>query len=98
MKAFKIASIYDDYVVIMGKKLDSKTKLDKTIANTSNKLIDRNSDILVIDSFDGAQHRRTSKDRTNIVSFSSQIVTLERLKSGYSTATSRNILTWQQMI
>ena len=54
--------------------------------------------IIIIDSFDGAQHRRTSKERTNIVSFSSQMLTLNSIKAGYSTSASRNILTWQQMI
>ena len=98
IKACKIAGSYDDYVVMMGKKLASKTKLDRTTANTSNKLIDSNSDIIVIDSFDGAQYWRTSKDRTNIISFSSQMITLDSIKAGYSTSVSRNILTWQQRI
>ena len=56
VKACKIAGNYDDYIIMMGSKLDRKTKLDTTIATTSTKLIDSNSDIIVIDSFDGAQH------------------------------------------
>ena len=98
VKACKIAGNYDDYIMMMAKKLDNKNKIVTNNATTTNKLIETNSDIIVIDSFDGAQHQRTSKDRTNIVSFSSQMITLESIKAGYSTATSRNILTWQQII
>ena len=98
VKACKIVGDYDDYVVMMGNKLNSKNKIDITNANNCTNLLDCNSDIIIIDSFDGAQHRRTSKERTNIVSFSSQMLTLNSIKAGYSTSASRNILTWQQMI
>ena len=81
----------------MAKKLDCKNKLVKS-NNNNDKLIHSNSDLIVIDSYYGVQHRRTEKERTNIISFSSQMITTESIKAGYSTSISRNILTWQQMI
>ena len=94
IKVCKIENSYDDYIMIMINKLDNMNKL----VESNNKIIDADSHIIVIDSYDGAQHRRTQKDRTNIVSFSSQMITLQSIKAGYSTAVSKNILTWQQMI
>ena len=103
LKASKIDGCYDDYIFLMAQKLDKKNNLVASInlqtnLENSSTLIDEKSDIIIIDSYDGVQHRLTQKDRTNIVSFSSQMITSESIKAGYSTAVSRNILTWQQMI
>ena len=51
----------------------------------------------MIDSHDGAEHGKTNKDVTNIVSFSSKLVTKKSLAGGYGGGTSLDILTWQQM-
>ena len=97
LKACKIDGCYDDYIYMMAKKLNNRNKLVAT-DNNENRLIHNDSNIIVIDSYDGAQHRKTAKNRTNIISFSSQMITKESIKAGYSTSVSRNILTWQQMI
>ena len=55
-------------------------------------------DILVINSYDGAEHTNTKKGKTGIVSFSSQMCSTSTIKDGASTAKSMNILTWQQMV
>ena len=56
------------------------------------------ADIIVIDSYDDADHRQTNDDRTSIVSSSLQFLTPRRVASGFSTSNSLHILTWQQMI
>ena len=55
-------------------------------------------DVLVINSYDGAEHTNTKKGKTGIVSFSSQMCSTSTIKDGSSTAKSMNILTWQQMV
>ena len=55
-------------------------------------------DILVINSYDGAEHTNTKKGKTGIVSFSSQMCSTSTIKDGASTTKSMNILTWQQMV
>ena len=55
-------------------------------------------DLIVIDSFDGAEHSKSNKNRTSLISFSSQMFTPSLINSGTITAgSSLNILTWQQM-
>ena len=55
-------------------------------------------DLIVIDSFDGAEHSKSNKNRTSLISFSSQMFTPSMINSGAITAgSSLNILTWQQM-
>ena len=56
-----------------------------------------NEKMVMIDSHDGAEHGKTNKDVTNIVSFSSKLVTKKSLAGGYGGGTSLDILTWQQM-
>ena len=51
----------------------------------------------MIDSHDGADHGKTNKNVTNIVSFSSKLVSQKSLDGGYGGGTSLDILTWQQM-
>ena len=52
--------------------------------------------IIVLDSYDGAQH--TGRHKTNIVSYSSQIFSESTVRSGASPAESLNILTRQQVL
>ena len=52
---------------------------------------------MIIDSYDGGQHENTAKNETNIVSFSSKLVSEQSLRMGYGGGTSLDILTWQQM-
>ena len=54
--------------------------------------------LVVIDSHDGAEHGKTNKNITNIVSFSSKVVSKKSLDGGYGGGSSLDILTWQQMI
>ena len=51
---------------------------------------------ILIDSYDGARHENTAKNETNIVSFSSKLVSQESLRNGYGGGSSLDILTWQQ--
>ena len=50
--------------------------------------------VLVLDSYDGAEHKQTKNGCTSIISFSLQIVSTQTAPS----ASSNNILTWQQMV
>ena len=53
--------------------------------------------LVVLDSHDGAEHGKTNKDITSVVSFSSKVLSKKSLASGYGGGTSLDILTWQQM-
>jgi hypothetical protein len=56
------------------------------------------SDIIMFDSFDGANHLETAEGKIDLVSFSSTIVNQELLQlSSYSTAKSSSILTFMQV-
>ena len=81
----KIAGMYHDYM-----KLMVKTHKEK------GRTLDRGK-IMVLDSYDGAEHSRTEKTNTNVVSFSSKIVSSGTIKSGLTTGKSMDILTWQQI-
>ena len=60
--------------------------------------IDSNSNVLVIDSIDGAEHTKSNKKSTSIISFSSTLMSPEWINSKTVTAgSSLNILTWQQV-
>eukprot|EP00957_Ditylum_brightwellii_P128996 9840558-Ditylum_brightwellii.AAC.1 len=54
--------------------------------------------VIVLDSYDGAEHSTTSGKRKNVISFSSQLFCKETIASGATTAGSFNILTWQQVM
>ena len=56
------------------------------------------NETIVLDSYDGAEHRNIKKSKTSIVSFSSQILTTKSISSGLLTVMQENILTWQQTI
>jgi len=52
---------------------------------------------LIIDSYDGAIHSNTDKQETNVVSYSSQLLTSLTVNAGAKSASSWNILTWMQV-
>ena len=80
----KLDGNYCDYVGMMVKKHhDMKRGL--------------NGSVIVIDSYDGAEHH-SRRDKTNsIISFSSQMFSQSTVKKGNTPAQSFNILTWQQV-
>ena len=80
-----IAGGFKEYVVRMANKHIRK---GRTLSG----------DILVINSYDGAEYTNTKKGKTGIVSFSFQICSTSTIKNGASTAKSMNIFTWQQMV
>ena len=54
--------------------------------------------VTILESYDGAFHSNLDKARCNVVSFSSQVFSNETISNGVSTASSKNILTWQQFV
>ena len=54
--------------------------------------------LIILDSHDGAEHRKTTSKKFSIVSFSSQLISKSSVSLGMSPASSQNILTWQQML
>ena len=82
----KIDGSYSDYVQLL---------LDGYSQKYGNE--EETCDFILIDSYDGAQHHNTCKKETNIVSFSTKLLSKTTLESGYGGGTSLDILTWQQM-
>ena len=54
--------------------------------------------MMIIDSYDGAEHVNTSTQKIGIISFSSQLLSKSIIESGASAGSSLNILTWKQII
>ena len=52
---------------------------------------------IIIDSYDGAEHSKTTKRKVGIISFNSQLLSTSSI-SVCSPASSINILTWQQLV
>ena len=85
LDAAKIDGVYETYV----KQLEYKH------VNEGRK-IEENA--IVIDSFDGAEHVRSKKMITSVISFSSSLLCSSWINSrSVSAGSSLNILTWQQM-
>ena len=81
----KIEGGYQKYIdLIINKYEDAKIPL--------------NESLIAIDSYDGALHCNSNKGRTNVVSFSTQLLSSDTVRSGKSPAGSFGILTWQQII
>ena len=53
--------------------------------------------IVVFDSYDGAEHSKTDKKKTSVISFSSKMLSQATIRDGNSAGKSFDILTWQQM-
>ena len=64
----------------------------------SHKIMFESSTVIMIDSFDGANHLLTDFGSISLTSYSSQLFSLETFKQGNSTCESHNILTWQQVM
>ena len=80
----KISGAYNDYIQLMYNKLKvNNIKLD-----------DRQ---IIIDSYDGAEHKKTTKGKIGIISFNSQMLSQFSIDKA-SPASSTNILTWQQVV
>ena len=75
---------YDNYIIDMPRELDRQLNYEKL-----------DVDIIVIDSYGAAEHRQTNKDRTSIIYFSSQLLTISSVAYGFSTSNFLSILTWQ---
>ena len=67
------------------------------VNKNENKNREMGDKIIVIDCYDGAQHTSLSKNKVNVVSYSSQMFTKDMVDEGYSPAGSLDILTWQQV-
>ena len=81
----KIEGIYKDYLKILVQQHEARGRVDNV-----------NEEMIVIDSIDGAEHLKSKKNVTSIISYSSQMyspsmVTENKVSAGSST----NILTWQ---
>ena len=81
----KIKGTFKDYVRLM---------IDKFTKNR----IEMNEDLICIDSYDGAEHVRSSTGRSNVISFSSQVISKDIIDAGSSAAGSSGILTWAQTL
>ena len=84
--AEKIDADYDAYMQIL---------VDKHQLSNKNKLC---GDIIMMDSFDGAEHSNNPRTCRNIVSYNSQLLSAGTINDGNSPAQSFNILTWQQVL
>eukprot|EP00978_Attheya_sp_CCMP212_P039066 scaffold199806_cov47-Attheya_sp.AAC.1 len=84
----KIVGSFEEYDDLM------RNKHKETIGAA----ITEETKIIVLDSYDGAEHSTTSGKRKNVISFSSQVFCRETVASGVTTAGSFNILTWQQVM
>ena len=84
----KLKGKYSDYIDLIKSKHKSHGRV---ITSEENKI--------VIDSFDGAEHLRSKKNITNIISFSTSLHCPSWILEGkVSAGSSLNILTWQQIM
>lgn len=84
LMATKIEGKYIDYI---------KNIYIKNLNKSTN-----SEDLIVIDSYDGAEHLNTGKRNTSIISFSSTMISTSYIAKGEDAASSFDILTWQQII
>ena len=59
---------------------------------------DQSDSLILINSFDGAQHGVTEKKLLNITSYSSSLVSQASVKIGFMPASTGSILTWKQVV
>ena len=98
----RFASVDEDHGVeeeLMGAKLRGTYTdyANMMIAKHSNSGRSIEGNALIIDSYDGAIHSNTDKKETNVVSYSSQLLTSSTVSAGAKPASSWNILTWMQI-
>ena len=83
----RLVGDYKDYISIIEKKHISKGLS-----------INQEQSTLVVDSIDGAEHSRSKKEITSVISFSTMLTTPDWINSKKMTAgSSHNILTWQNL-
>ena len=82
----KIEGSYEDYIKLLQDSYERRHDIHPEDTN-----------LILIDSYDGARHHNTGKKETNIVSFSTKLLSDSSICDGYGGGTSLNILTWQQM-
>ena len=80
---------------IGGTFADYLSMMEKTFTKNHDENLD--DELIIIDSYDGAEHKRTTKGKTGIISFNSQMISPSSISS-CSPASSTNILTWQQVV
>ena len=86
----KLGGGYEAGMTIMLEKTSKKRKIDE--------VIEENEEIIVINSYDGAEHSKNHKSESSLISFSSQMFNEEIIRElGYSTASPNNIFTWAQL-
>ena len=84
----KLEGGMEDWIEAMLKKFDCKRYT-----------VEDGDDLILINSFDGAEAIKTEKELKSVISFSSQILTPRLIQSGTLQAgSSFNILTWMQLI
>ena len=85
----RMKGIYDNYLELLVNKHAKQTNMNK----------DEMKHLIILDSYDGAQHEISKKDTRNnsIISYSSLIITLEGIKLDLFPTESLNILIWQQL-
>ena len=83
----KIDGSYSDYI-----------KLMKTKHQRKGRKVEDNNQAIVLDSFDGAEHLKSKKEITSVISFSSVLFTPRWIiEKAVLAASSLNMLTWQQL-
>ena len=88
--SFHAARIDGDYGTYLKLLEDNHQKYEREV--------DPESQVLVIDSIDGAEHTRSNKKTSSIISYSTTLMAPEWINSKRVTAgSSLNILTWQQV-
>ena len=107
--AGRALEIEDAFNILRQKDLNEdveSAKLDGNYDTWIGHLFDKKKDtigpdknVIIIDSYDGAEHQKIKKKKTGVVSFSSKMFNSTTIKQeGGSCAGSLNILTWQQYI
>ena len=86
----KLEGGYKAGMKIMLRKTKRKRKFDDFIGDKE--------ELIIINSYNGAEHSKNHKSKTSLISFSSQLFNEKIIQElGYSTASPNNILTWMQL-
>jgi hypothetical protein len=84
----KIDGTYKDYIMLL------KTKHER-----KGRKVEDSTQAIILDSFDGAEHLRSKKDITSVISFSSVLFAPNWINDKtVSPSSSLNMLTWQQLL
>jgi DNA-directed RNA polymerase subunit M/transcription elongation factor TFIIS len=98
----RLEGTYENYIDMLKEKqhvLSSQQLQSSQEQQSASGLEEGENSLLVIDSIDGAEHHRSKKSITSIISYSSSLITPELINNKITTSgSSLNILTFQQMI